>query len=489
MAQSLQESAEAKKHALPGECERTVELALDFKLEASEIDVLLHLGPCLNLRVTRVHVSGTICLELRDFLCELPLLSGMGLYFMNPPEVSISFAGLGGVARVLEEQLTFAQQIIEKQLANQLVVPNRMAVHIASSVSYYSLRHPRPDGLLDLHIAGVTGLQTLGQAATGMGCCKRQETWNLRLDLRLGAQTWSTANATSDNSFAANWDTSCSFFVDKQHGQSMTVELVSVSNLLGISDAELGFAKMSVAQLTHEDGNEDSAWEIEKKQGISVVEIGGKPSINLNATFHPLYRGSTLEEARNMCKLRDGTCGVLVVILDCVRDLDLTSDGSYAECVFKLGSIEMQTWRVVAKQMTPDDVGGAADKLKFLLSKDHTAGDAAWMLGLQERDVSAIQRGSIAATFRQELRLRLHDPFSGTLTIELRVGPRSPYPIAKHRILLSDLLHRERWQLPMAERRFGEVLKPGNFFAGGSVGLPSFVLSLQILGAAQAQAA
>eukprot|EP00929_Paragymnodinium_shiwhaense_P032035 TRINITY_DN17828_c0_g1_i1.p1 TRINITY_DN17828_c0_g1~~TRINITY_DN17828_c0_g1_i1.p1 ORF type:complete len:716 (+),score=181.97 TRINITY_DN17828_c0_g1_i1:63-2210(+) len=468
----------AKSHRCDDDS-HTVEIALDFQFDGDDVDICVLIDRGLRATMSQLTIKGTFCMELRNFLPELPLLTGMTLYFMNPPEVTVEF---GGVLAHLEGRLISVKTIIERQLAAQLVVPNRLALHLSPMLNFDELRYPAPQGVFSVIVQGVTGLE--------LPDTKVWPAMKLHLDVRLGADSWSTKVSTCNKDGEVRWDEEVSFCVDYPHGQSLLIELRG-STTFSRSSVVLGKARLSVAQVANATSKMETTWPFMVEDEDEEEDLShqvANASIVLRGTHRPLFSGSCPQEGKGLDTLDDGSVGILVVVVDSVRDLPEECAGGDVECFLQTGDCVVETRRSMAMRMTQEALGQQqSKKLSFLLSggdaggagdeRGHTPEDSAWLLGLDKAKVSAIARGSLAASFNQQLRLRVKDPFKETLKMELRTCSRSPETVGTYELPLMEILKNGNWTLAMRERPFDGTRTKG----------PKFIARIQFLGAGAAE--
>lgn len=469
--------------------ERTVELAFNLDFSGEGVDVSLLIDRGLRAIVTKMSIKGTFCLELRNFLPEVPLISGICLYFMNPPEVHIDFAG---VLQALEGRMIHVTKIIEKQLAAQLVVPNRLTLHFSQSMTYFELRYPPPDGILEMHLQGASNVLVPSNY------------WDLTkvevyVELQLGAETWTSHTCSCDENGSIVFDEPCSFLVDARHGQSLTVELYKVvPGVIASSAVLVGSTKLSVANIANATRVRKTTWPLNmQSETFSDGDSAGEePCIGLCGVFRPLYSSNSAEDARHPLGLADGVCGILLVVIESVRDLPPHLEGNHIEIHITVGSCKKQTWRVLARGMTQQDAGSqkVQERLHFLLTGGHggvrspsgaplSPGDAAWVLGLDQDKIAAIHRGSVQARFGQSLRLKVQDMHHQNLTIEILKGSRHQSVVARSVLPLHCLLEQPQWTLPLQERPFDELLELEHHGLGTEAQMahPKFFASMQLM--------
>eukprot|EP00929_Paragymnodinium_shiwhaense_P039555 TRINITY_DN20769_c0_g1_i3.p1 TRINITY_DN20769_c0_g1~~TRINITY_DN20769_c0_g1_i3.p1 ORF type:complete len:449 (-),score=119.01 TRINITY_DN20769_c0_g1_i3:863-2092(-) len=272
----------AKAHRISEENdERTVELALNTVFKGDQVDVILKVGKGIRASVTCMRISGTFCMQLKNFLPREPLISGLTVYFMNAPEVSITFGGMLGQVPTRVS----LQKLIEKQIANCLVMPNRIALKLSEELDFYDLRHPIPAGVLEVTLQKVTKLAVSNRWLRGS---LAQEAIHVRM--KLAAEEWSS-EALTVASEEVSWSDDagrCTFFVDESHGQSLIVEVTRTG--LGGSVIWQGQLRMSVANLANATKAEQTDWPVV----VTPADEEDEPEtiyLTLRGSLNPLKQG------------------------------------------------------------------------------------------------------------------------------------------------------------------------------------------------------
>lgn len=184
-----------------------IEVAMDSRWDCEDLNVALSWG-MLSVGITRLKVQGILCCALRNFINEPPFIAGATLFFANPPQFDIEFAGVGYVAlQMMPFSLDAVRAIIQEQLFAYFVLPNSLAFFRNPE---YLMEHQlrcKPEGILTIRKMSAHGLSSLAKA------CRY-------CVLKLGTQearTQCTANSA--------WNEEFHFIVDMPHDQDLYVEI------------------------------------------------------------------------------------------------------------------------------------------------------------------------------------------------------------------------------------------------------------------------
>eukprot|EP00927_Polykrikos_kofoidii_P050072 TRINITY_DN44014_c0_g1_i1.p1 TRINITY_DN44014_c0_g1~~TRINITY_DN44014_c0_g1_i1.p1 ORF type:complete len:689 (-),score=87.33 TRINITY_DN44014_c0_g1_i1:30-2060(-) len=491
----------AKTHTSDdNDSEDSVELAMSIVFESSDVDVSVCIAPGIRATLTRLQIEGTWCFQLRNLSPEVPLMSGITLYFMNAPEVSAKF---GGVLRAFEGRFVQVQKILEEQIANVLVVPNRVALHLSPTLSYYELRYPEPEGILEVRILHMK-MQRTSDGPRAWNLVRRATSAQVSVRLRLGATSLCSekADLTSEGTFTWKQSLAFSFIVDASHGQSLVVESQHEQpGLIGRNTLSLGGAKISVANVisasSKKPGKDTFEITLKGESDDQLMSQFSNPELSLRFRFRPFFAGGTLAEAHDIEPLGDECRGILVVVIDALRDLEGSLEGAVVEVAVRVGCEKQTTWSRKTKRFEPADAGDhMEERLQYLLTgyrdttKSHetdgsdeegsigaSAGqedsscrrppmspeDVAWLFRLQPSLVGAIARGSIGAEFGQALRLPVKRPLLETLILDVVRTSSPDQSLYRGMVPFQKILSRPGWTLPLEEWPLDQIdstLKP-----------------------------
>lgn len=108
--------------------------------------------------LTKVRLRGDMLIEMVGTSPIPPLFQGARGCFIHPPEIKIEYdAGWMKLAKVAPID-AIVHKVIEEQLTNKLVVPNRMGVRFDPSCEMFRIIKPRPAGLLKITFHSASGL-------------------------------------------------------------------------------------------------------------------------------------------------------------------------------------------------------------------------------------------------------------------------------------------------------------------------------------------
>jgi len=118
----------------------------------SEVAIKLSTGH-VSLGINSVRLTGDLHICLEHLMDEAPVIGGLMLYFLDPPELDYKLEGLGGLV-AFPGLGCMIRNTIDSAIANALVLPNCCPVPFASEnqgVSLSLLNQPKPLGVLRLH--------------------------------------------------------------------------------------------------------------------------------------------------------------------------------------------------------------------------------------------------------------------------------------------------------------------------------------------------
>eukprot|EP00927_Polykrikos_kofoidii_P029588 TRINITY_DN25573_c0_g1_i1.p1 TRINITY_DN25573_c0_g1~~TRINITY_DN25573_c0_g1_i1.p1 ORF type:complete len:649 (+),score=74.06 TRINITY_DN25573_c0_g1_i1:26-1972(+) len=448
---------------------RTVELALRTRFDGDDVDISVTVAPGIRGTIKKFFIEGVWCIELARLIPQAPLISGVTLYFMNAPYVSVQF---GGVLKHVEGRFVEVKQIIEQQISNQVVVPNRIALHVSPKLTYYELKYPDPAGIVEFFLKGVTNVRDRTDSLVPL---------TVSAKLQLGSESVLLNSKEVDGEGFAEWEQTpaSSFIVDVLRGQKIIVEIYRDNNcdLLGRGGiAAAHIASASISEII-----------LETEQDRCVQESAGQPHhLLFDGSYRPFFVGQTLMEAQHIVPLDDGVRGVISVVIDSIYDLGQELNGESVEVIVRAGTEKKSSWQVQAERMTCKSAGDdVEERLRYFLFPDENSVDdagrsssrennafeesrghdcatmrsprlpvqtVAWALGLEPTVVAAIARRSIQAQFRQALRFRVRDPFSETLSLEVTRSKQPDQPLYSYTAELRDLLYLPDWTSPLTEK-------------------------------------
>eukprot|EP00746_Dinoflagellata_sp_MGD_P088511 gnl/MRDRNA2_/MRDRNA2_35015_c0_seq1.p1 gnl/MRDRNA2_/MRDRNA2_35015_c0~~gnl/MRDRNA2_/MRDRNA2_35015_c0_seq1.p1 ORF type:complete len:772 (+),score=144.81 gnl/MRDRNA2_/MRDRNA2_35015_c0_seq1:110-2425(+) len=487
--------------------QNSAELAMNLEFLGNDVDASLKIAKTVSVGITRLYLQGTFCVMLRKFISAPPFLSGVTFFFMNAPECQVDFAG-GVMNAKMPVKLDAVKRIIESQLAAHLVLPNRFPVHLQNSLTYYELKYPPPDGIMEIEILDLHGFP--GEPAKNAGNNIQKVLSGSLLagafqaraymTIKLGAGEWRSKTQSLKNN-TVSWRENLALIVDKVHGQSLLIEVWSEGNTnMLVSDQKVATLKVTAAGVAN--ANANASWQFGNDVGKELKQyaewplelmdefkgpLAGTPQLLMRAKFRPLSLGGASKLLQDMPPIVNGAKAVLLLTLDSVVDLDERLDGYRVHLVASLGSEQVETFQIPACRADLTQAVGRhrEEQLRYLLEAKHNGQDIpperlAWLMNLPNTDdvdkIKSSTRGCIGANFGQQVRLWVHDPAVDVVSLELRGGRRETV-LARIQFSLASLLSRDHWLLPLGQHRFSYVNRDR-----GEVGDPAVVLKLQLFG-------
>ena len=135
-------------------------------ISAVELCLLLH-RTCINLspfvyegikaKVSDFGLRGMARIVLKPLISEIPLIGGVQVYFLKPPEIDYS---LGGVAGALEIPgiNKIVENVIIEQIKNFVVLPNKFSLSLVDSIPKKTLKCPDSAGVLRVKLLRAANL-------------------------------------------------------------------------------------------------------------------------------------------------------------------------------------------------------------------------------------------------------------------------------------------------------------------------------------------
>ena len=144
-----------------------------------EVDVTVVWRPVCDIRffvlnvpvgIRGLELSGTISVVLRPLLDELPVVGGFQVFLINPPHFQLHWQGATTVANfsILASTL---RSLVQKALADALVLPNRVYVPIAEpgQIDLTRMQYPRPEAVLRFRLHAARNLRAMDFNFFGQG--------------------------------------------------------------------------------------------------------------------------------------------------------------------------------------------------------------------------------------------------------------------------------------------------------------------------------
>ena len=117
-------------------------------------------------KVSDFGLRGMARIVLKPLITEIPLIGGVQVYFLKPPEIDYN---LGGVAGALEIPglSRIVERIIIEQIKNFLVLPNKFSMPLVESIPNKVLKCPDSAGVLRVKMLRAKDLVDLDGLGSG----------------------------------------------------------------------------------------------------------------------------------------------------------------------------------------------------------------------------------------------------------------------------------------------------------------------------------
>jgi len=125
----------------------------------SDIEVQVMTG--VSVGIKRLRISGTVCLVLRPLMKSMPIVGGLQIFMLSPPQVDWDFTGVGNFADFPCVSSTL-RNVFKHTICEQLVLPHRLFIHWVggreNEIDLTAMQFPVPEGLLRLCVVEAQGL-------------------------------------------------------------------------------------------------------------------------------------------------------------------------------------------------------------------------------------------------------------------------------------------------------------------------------------------
>lgn len=142
---------------------RGVEWTIGFNYEGN-CEIIVEIGP-ITVGVSDFSIVGTMVWIWRPFQKAMPFMGGMEMTFLNKPDITLNFRGIGSMMEIpgLKD---VAIASVEQGFCGSMVLPVRMAFPVdwTGKVDKCQLRAPPPEGMLRVTILKATGLEAADMA-------------------------------------------------------------------------------------------------------------------------------------------------------------------------------------------------------------------------------------------------------------------------------------------------------------------------------------
>ncbi|XP_076437301.1 extended synaptotagmin-2-like isoform X2 [Babylonia areolata] len=195
---------------------RRDEIYMDMEINyASDCDIAMYVKG-MNFGIKDFTLRGTMRIIFRPLITKVPLIGGMNVFFLNPPEVDFNLTSLAN-AFDLPGLSDMLHTIVQEQISNIMVLPNRIPIQMASDVDIKKLRYPMPQGVLRVHVLEARDLKKADISITGKG---KSDPYAI---VTVGAQTFKTK--VIDDNVDPVWNEVFEYIIDERDGQFLKLAL------------------------------------------------------------------------------------------------------------------------------------------------------------------------------------------------------------------------------------------------------------------------
>jgi hypothetical protein len=140
---------------------RGIELDIGFNWSCNGVIELKLLPVGVTMGITSLKLKGEISVVLRPLMDSLPVLGGLQIFLISPPELEFRFSGVLKIINC-ETLASILHKVISDQLSHLMVLPSRVFIHWIwgreDEVNISRLQHPTPEGIIRLGVEEARGL-------------------------------------------------------------------------------------------------------------------------------------------------------------------------------------------------------------------------------------------------------------------------------------------------------------------------------------------
>ncbi|XP_038058006.1 extended synaptotagmin-2-like isoform X2 [Patiria miniata] len=302
------------------------EIILDLELfYAGNCDIEISVKALKRIKagIESLQLHGTLRVEMKPLVDKVPLVGGMSIYFLNKPAIDFNLTNLADVLDI-PGLSGILRTILEDQLANFLVLPNRLPIKLIDDVDISSLKYPMPQGVLRIHVIEAKNLVAKDFAVLSKG---KSDPYCI---VRVGSKTFKTK--AMKRTLTPVWDKYFEAIVYQSHGQTLDIDVWDKDEGPGKDDA-LGTLSLNVRHVA-DTGHLDAWLPLQEiKQGDLHLELTW---LTLTDSTKAIYERMDMnarnkEEDDDEDSDEDDTsmsAAILIVKLDSAKDLPISSRSS-----------------------------------------------------------------------------------------------------------------------------------------------------------------
>ena len=261
----------------------------------------------LTMGVKDLQVRGIMRVIMRPLISQMPLFGGISVFFINNPDINFNLTGIAN-AIDLPGVSDMVDTIIHDQIANIMVLPNRIDVQMVQDLSNIGrLKYPLPDGVLRIHVIEAKELK---RADIGLMKKGLSDPYTV---IRMGANKFKTP--VIQNTIAPVWNSVFETVIDAKDGQYLEIEIRDEDP--GSKDDLLGTISLPIINAA-EKGTDDAWLPLEDvKTGLIHLKL-----VWMYLSKDPLILEQTIKEMENRDTIgQDLSSCILMVNIDSAREL------------------------------------------------------------------------------------------------------------------------------------------------------------------------
>lgn len=316
---------------------RRDEIYIDLDIiYSSDCDLMVKLKG-MNMGIKDLQVRGTMRVIFKPLLSRMPLFGGMSVFFLNNPSIDFNLKGLAD-AFDLPGLREMVEDIIAEQIANIMVLPNRIAVPMVPELNLALLKYPPPEGVLRIYMVEARNLVSADMALVGKG---KSDPYVV---LKFGPEKFKTK--VINNTINPVWNEVFETVIDCKDAQVIDLEIRDEDP--GSKDDKIGTAAIDISS-TMTEGTVDCWLPLENvKKGDVHLKL-----VWMYLANDPLVLEKTMKQTDTTSEL--ATC-VLMVNLDSARDLPRVKKQIAEPSPFVILSIGPKTFETEEKPNTDSPV-------------------------------------------------------------------------------------------------------------------------------------
>eukprot|EP00105_Crassostrea_gigas_P027085 XP_011448299.1 PREDICTED: extended synaptotagmin-2 isoform X2 [Crassostrea gigas] len=220
---------------------RRDEIYMDLDIiYSSDCDLMVKLKG-MNMGIKDLQIRGTMRVILKPLISRMPLFGGLSVFFLNNPSIDFNLKGIAdafdlpGLRQSLSREMV--EDIIAEQIANIMVLPNRIAVPMIEGLNLSLLKYPPPEGVLRIYMIEARNLVSADVALLGKG---KSDPYAV---LKFGPEKFKTK--VINNSVNPEWNEVFETIIDCKDAQVIDLEIRDEDP--GSKDDKIGTAAIDIS--------------------------------------------------------------------------------------------------------------------------------------------------------------------------------------------------------------------------------------------------